>query len=186
MKCMIKENIYTAKEKKVNDDYFTGNVLIREILGESNSAEQEMYHVTFNKGALTTLHFHESDQILIATKGKGVVGSIKGSTVTECEIDDNDITILENEGDTVLIQANKIHFHGAIGEEDFSHIAIRKIYKANATESKIKKADNKWQYDLISEEIGSKDPELIKNKSKQVAAKIQAAIQRKIENNRNL
>ena len=82
MKCMIKENIYTAKEKKVNDDYFTGNVLIREILGESNSAEQEMYHVTFNKGALTTLHFHESDQILIATKGKGVVGSIKGSTVT--------------------------------------------------------------------------------------------------------
>jgi quercetin dioxygenase-like cupin family protein len=185
MKCMIKENIYTAKEKKVNDDYFTGNVLIREILGESNSAEQEMYHVTFNNGALTTLHFHESDQILIATKGKGVVGSIKGSTITECEIDDNDITLLEN-GDTVLIRANKIHFHGAIGKEEFSHIAIRKIYKANVTDSKIKKADNKWQYDLISEEIGSKDPELIKNKSKQVAAKVQMAIQRKIENNRNL
>ena len=186
MKCMKKENIYTAKEKKVNDNYFTGNVLIREILGESNSAEQEMYHVTFNDGALTTLHFHESDQILIATKGKGVVGSIKGSRVTECKIDDNDITILENEGDTVLIQANKIHFHGAMGREDFSHIAIRKMFKANVTDNTIKKADNKWQYDLISEEIGSKDPELIKKTSKQIAAKIQTAIQRKIENNRNL
>ena len=36
----------------------------REILGEDNSAEQEMYQVTFQNGALTTLHFHESDQIL--------------------------------------------------------------------------------------------------------------------------
>ena len=67
---MQKENIYTSEEKKVNENYFTGNVIMREVLGQINSAEQEMYHVTFQNGALTTLHYHESDQILIATKEK--------------------------------------------------------------------------------------------------------------------
>jgi quercetin dioxygenase-like cupin family protein len=57
----------------VNGNYFTGNIIIREILGEDNFADQEMYHVTFQNGALTTLHFHESDQILIATNGKGLL-----------------------------------------------------------------------------------------------------------------
>jgi hypothetical protein len=55
----------------VNGNYFTGNIIIREILGKHNSAEQEMYHVIFQNGALTTLHFLESDQILIATNEKG-------------------------------------------------------------------------------------------------------------------
>ncbi len=65
---MQKYNIYTAKEKNVNSNYFTGKVIIREVIGEVDSAEQEVYHVTFYNGALTTLHYHESDQILIATK----------------------------------------------------------------------------------------------------------------------
>ncbi|HEX6029279.1 MAG TPA: hypothetical protein VFY64_09590, partial [Nitrososphaeraceae archaeon] len=80
---MQKENIHTAKEKKINENYFIGNVVIREILGEGNSAEQEMYHVIFQNGALTTLHYHESDQILIATNGKGVVGLIHGTSITK-------------------------------------------------------------------------------------------------------
>ena len=116
---MQKENIYTAKEKEVNESYFNGNVVIREILGEGNSAEQEMYHVTFHNGALTTLHYHESDQILIATNGKGVVGLIHGTSLMKFEIDDNDIIFFEKEGDTVCIPANTLHFHGAIIVETF-------------------------------------------------------------------
>jgi quercetin dioxygenase-like cupin family protein len=61
-----RENIHNTKEVKVNQNYFTGSVILREVLGEKNSPEQEMYHVTFQNGALTTLHNHESDQILIA------------------------------------------------------------------------------------------------------------------------
>ena len=57
----------------MNGNYFTGNIIIRKILGEDNFAEQEMYHVIFQNGALTTLHFHESDQILIATNEKGLL-----------------------------------------------------------------------------------------------------------------
>ena len=121
---MQKENIHNAKEIKVNENYFTGNVIIREILGQTNSAEQEMYHVTFQNGALTTLHYHESDQILIATKGKGVVGLIKeGISLTKFEIRDIDITFFESEGDTICVPSNKLHFHGAIGGETF-HILL--------------------------------------------------------------
>jgi quercetin dioxygenase-like cupin family protein len=67
-KSLCKRKTYI--QLKINENYFTGNIIISEILGEDNSAEQEMYHVTFQNGALTTLHFHGSDQILIATNGK--------------------------------------------------------------------------------------------------------------------
>ena len=179
---MQKENIHTAKEKKINENYFTGNVVIREILGEGNSAEQEMYHVIFQNGALTTLHYHESDQILIATNGKGVVGLIHGTSITKFEIDDNDMTFFEKEGDTVCIPANTLHFHGAINEETFSHIAIMTKFKINGENARkyIKQAENKWQYDLISEEIGNKDPEDIKRVEKEIAEKIQIAISKKL------
>jgi quercetin dioxygenase-like cupin family protein len=179
---MQKENIHTAKEKKLNENYFTGNVIIREILGEDNSAEQEMYHVTFQNGALTTLHFHGSDQILIATNGKGVVGLIQGTSVTKFEIDDNDMILLEKEGDTVCIPANKIHFHGATNGDTFSHIAIMKKFKTNGADvaGSIKRAENKWEYDLISEEVGNKDPQGIKRVAKEIAEKIQVAISKKL------
>ncbi|HKG87113.1 MAG TPA: cupin domain-containing protein [Nitrososphaeraceae archaeon] len=180
---MQKENIHTAKEKKINETYFTGNVVIREILGEGNSAEQEMYHVIFQNGALTTLHYHESDQILIATNGKGVVGLIHGSSLTKFEIDDdNDMIFFKKEGDTVCIPANTLHFHGAIIGETFSHIAIMKKFKINGENAgrAIKKAENKWEYDLISEEIGNKDPESIKRIAKEIAEKIQIAISKKL------
>ena len=173
---MKKENIYTAKEKTVDKNYFTGNVLIREVFGQSNSAEQEMYHVTFQNGALTTLHCHESDQILIATKGKGVVGLITGTMVTKFKIDDIDITFLEKDGDAVCIPANKIHFHGAASKEEFSHIAIRKMYKVNGIKGEITKAENRWEYDLISEETGIRDPGMIKKRGKELAKKIEKAI----------
>jgi quercetin dioxygenase-like cupin family protein len=179
---MQKENIYRAKEKEVNENYFNGNVVIREILGEGISAEQEMFHVTFYNGALTTLHYHESDQILIATNGKGVVGIIQGSSITKFEINDNDVILLEKEGDTVCIPANKLHFHGAVAGETFSHIAIRKKFKTNGINDaeSLKRAENKWEYDLISEEIGNSDPEGIKRVAKEIVQKIQNTISKKL------
>jgi quercetin dioxygenase-like cupin family protein len=146
-----------------------------------------MYYVTFQSGALTTIHYHESDQILIVTKGKGVVGLIKGDDLTKFRIDDNNIIFLEKEGDTVCIPANRLHFHGAMRGENFSHIAIRKMYKlnnngANGNDTNIKKADNKWEYDLISEQIRNNDPQAIERITKEIAKKIQNAISQKLEN----
>jgi quercetin dioxygenase-like cupin family protein len=149
---MQKYNIHTAIEKNVNTNYFTGRVTIREVLAEGNSTEQEMYHVTFHNGALTTLHFHESDQILIATYGKGVTGLMKGGNVLRSEVDMDSITFL-NEWDTVCIPANIIHFHGALAGEDLSHIAIMKRYRSDRAEKDIfKRSATKWEYDLLQQE----------------------------------
>jgi quercetin dioxygenase-like cupin family protein len=180
---MQSENIYTSKEKKVNEAYFTGNVTIREVLSEANSAEQEMYHVTFHNGARTTLHSHESDQILIATRGRGVIGLINGNSINEFIIEDDDILFLEKEGDTVCIPNNKLHFHGAIRKgEDFSHIAIRKLHKTDPTTGSIKRAENKWEYDLIPEETGVRDPEAINRIADEISRRIQTAISQRLQN----
>lgn len=180
---MQKYNIHTAKEKNVNSNYFTGKVIIREILSEGNSPEQEMYHVTFYNGALTSLHYHESDQILIATKGEGVVGLVEGSSVLKSEVDINSITFL-NEGDTVRIPSNIIHFHGALKGQDFSHIAIMKMYKLNKEEkSMLERAVTKWEYDLLSQEIHNEKetPEkVIMTAQEEIQAKIQMAISKKL------
>jgi quercetin dioxygenase-like cupin family protein len=180
---MQKYNIYTAKEKNVNSNYFTGKVIIREVIGEVNSAEQEVYHVTFYNGALTTLHYHESDQILIATKGRGVVGMVEGSRILKSEVDVNSITFL-NEGDTVCIPANIIHFHGALNGEDLSHIAIMKMYKLNRDEkSMLKRSATKWEYDLLREENQNEKKTAersINTAQREIRERVQMAISRKL------
>jgi quercetin dioxygenase-like cupin family protein len=177
-----KYNIYSAKTKNVNSSYFTGSVVIKEVLGEGNSGEQEMYHVTFHNGALTTAHYHESDQILIATNGEGVVGLMKeGISIGKSQVDNNSIFFLK-EGDTVCIPAYKLHFHGAIRGKNFSHIAIMKMYKSNKEQER---AITKWQYDLMRQDIRNKEeknPEgVIKTMAKGIGAKIQIAILQKLK-----
>ena len=83
MSVVQKYNIHTAKEKNVNSNYFTGKVKIREILSEENSPEQEMYHVTFYNGALTSLHYHESDQIFIANQRKRGCRACRGEAACQ-------------------------------------------------------------------------------------------------------
>jgi hypothetical protein len=103
-------------------------------------------NVTFQNGARTALDSHESDQILILTQVRGVIGLINGNSIREFKIEDNDILLLENIGDTVCIPSNKLHFHGAIRKgEDFSHIAIRKLYEVDKSTRSVTKAENKWE-----------------------------------------
>ena len=56
---MDKRNFYTCKKRNVNPDYFTGNVVIKEVYDEKNSKEQEVYFVEFQNGSLTTIHYHD-------------------------------------------------------------------------------------------------------------------------------
>jgi hypothetical protein len=41
--------------------------------------------------------------------------------------------------------------------------------RANGSDTNITKADNKWEYDLISEEIGNNDPQAIEKITKEIA-----------------
>ena len=79
-----------ALRRKSIPDYFNGSVVIREVYNGDNSQDQELYFVEFLNGALTTMHFHETEQILIPVYGKGVVGELKENSISNFEIDDID------------------------------------------------------------------------------------------------
>jgi quercetin dioxygenase-like cupin family protein len=162
-----KKNIYTTDEKQPQGeqpDFYTnkfiGNFEIRRIFNESDSKEQEMYYVTFKNGAMTKIHTHESEQILIATTtsssensnnqsdvGRGFVVIMEkgGDTVGD---DDPKFSIsrtifLDRIGDTVCIPPNVLHCHGSANKaQDFSHIAIRR----STLDSK-QQAKTLWEYD---------------------------------------
>jgi quercetin dioxygenase-like cupin family protein len=161
-----KKNIYKTDEKQPQgeqSDFYTnkfiGNFEIRRILNESDSKEQEMYHVTFKDGGMTKIHTHESEQILIATTsssensnrsdvGRGFVVIIEkvgnGARNKHPKFHISKTIFLDKIGDTVCIPPNVLHCHGSRNkEQDFSHIAIRR----STLDSK-QQAKTLWEYDI--------------------------------------
>jgi quercetin dioxygenase-like cupin family protein len=170
------QNIYNSQVKKVDQSYFRGNVVLQQILGEENSKELEIYHVSFKNGATTTVHYHETDQVLIATKGCGIAGIINADSIANFEIDDIETVPLNKEGDVVQIPAFKMHFHGAASKEEFSHIAIRQMYFLDNSTKKIRRAENKWENDIILEKFGDLDSSSRREISDKIGLKIENAI----------
>lgn len=125
---MRKENINRAQVDKnliqKTKNYFVGNVVIKDITKKIKSKENKVYHVLFKKGAKTKLHHHQAGQILIPTNGIGVLvtydrlkrsDGIKIKKIQETRL---------AKGDVVYIPKGRLHWHGAVGSTDFSHIAI--------------------------------------------------------------
>ena len=88
------------------------------------------YFVTFHDGARTRLHYHESDQILIAYKGEGfveIVRRIEEVSDGKFSFEVEDYTEFKD-GEAVIVPAGKLHWHGAKkgSKETFSHIAVLK------------------------------------------------------------
>jgi len=130
---MQKKSIVSTKDesREKYKDKFTGDFQIKSILDKDDSSEQEMYYVTFKSGCKTRPHIHASDQILIATEGKGVVVFAKRILIEPDEITKTEIeiekTVMMEKGDVICIPAFMLHWHGSIDKkEDFAHIAIRK------------------------------------------------------------
>ena len=89
---------------------FTGkDVTVQPLIPEGG--DYNMSIVNFGKGIRNKFHTHESDQILIVTKGKGIVAT---------EQEQRDVTV----GDVILFPAGETHWHGATEDSDFSHIYI--------------------------------------------------------------
>ncbi|MDQ4073911.1 MAG: hypothetical protein M3162_06355 [Thermoproteota archaeon] len=152
---MIRKDLFYCDEKKVPSDYFIGNVVIREAYNEANSDDQELYFVEFLNGAFTSLHSHESEQFLIPTYGKGFVGEIQKENVLDIGPNDVDIQLLEV-GQIVSIPSNKLHFHGAIPKQNFSHIAFRKMFSYNFSgdnEKNLYHTQTKWLSDLLAKQL---------------------------------
>lgn len=124
---MRKSNIYTSgNRRKINPNWFTNSVHMKDISSTIKSTEQDIYHVYFERGARTKLHSHNGNQILIATKGKGSLVMYKksGNKKTSFAIKKT-TTIPLNPGDIVYIPKNTLHTHGSTNKNRiFSHIAI--------------------------------------------------------------
>jgi quercetin dioxygenase-like cupin family protein len=174
-----KKNLYACSEKKVNSGYFNGTVVIREVYNGDNSQDQELYFVEFSNGALTTMHFHETEQILIPVYGKGVVGELRENSISNFEIDDIDLNYLDI-GEIVSIPSNTLHFHGALPKQNFTHVAFRKLfdYECKNDVKSPYPTQTKWVSDFIGDELGSADPETIKNELGTISDKVNQSIRR--------
>lgn len=143
---MSKENIFFSQKKDINKDYFRGEVVMLEVLNKNNSIEYEMYHVLFKKGALTTLHYHETEQILIGTKGKGILCFFESNFIEN--ISATEKTIVLDEGDVASIPPFIWHFHGSL-KDDFAHVAFRNRYRIDSNGNK-QQANNLWEKDFLN------------------------------------
>jgi quercetin dioxygenase-like cupin family protein len=111
--------------------YFDGSVEIRKMITEALTKDFETFLVAFQDGARTKLHYHETDQVLIATEGSGIVAI---QTDVKLEQENKAIVKLDEihkmtEGDFVCVPAYKWHWHGAERGSKFSHLQIKKSGK---------------------------------------------------------
>ena len=133
---MKKSNIYgSGDQRKVNPEWFTNKTWMKVLSEKIKSKDQDIYHVHFENGSKTKLHFHNGNQVLIGIKGKGRLEIFKryGSNKKEFKIKSIEKINL-NEGDIVHIPAKTLHTHGSIDKKkEFSHIAINILPKKNST-----------------------------------------------------
>ncbi len=90
---------------------FTGSVIIQPIIGKELSKNIVIAKVTFGPGVRNKFHSHSSEQILIVTKGKGIVATEKEQKAVVV-------------GDVIFIPAGEKHWHGAVEGYKFSHLYI--------------------------------------------------------------
>jgi len=134
---MKKSNIYSSGDKrKINPNWFTDKVHMKDISSKIKSKEQDIYHVYFENGAKTKMHMHDGNQILIVTKGIGSLETFRkyGRNITNFKIKRIEKINLK-EGDIVYISSNTLHIHGSSNKKMFSHIAIN-IFPSKNSEYK--------------------------------------------------
>ena len=175
-----KKNLYYSNEKKVNPYYFDGEVIIREIYNESNSNDQEVYFVEFARGVLTTIHFHETEQLLVPLYGNGVIGEIdfnESKSLVDSTFENLNIKSL-NVGEIVSIKPNILHFHGAAPSQNFSHMAFRKMFetKPGSGNTELVHTQTIWGYEMIAKALGSEDQSQILNELDRISEKIRSSV----------
>jgi len=173
---MIQKNLYDSQIREVNPSYFDGKVIMREVFNESNSQDQEAYFVEFVNGSLTTVHYHESEQVLIPVSGNGLIAEfiLKPSTVlTDLCWEEVNIKYLKT-GEIVIVRPRVLHVHGAIPGQNFSHIAIRKMYnqKIEGNELISTRSQTIWAFDIIQKLFDTKEPLIVMDKLSKISSKV--------------
>ena len=143
-KFLIKQNLYNIRpDKRLTKSkrrYFTGPASLTDLTKIISIKQHKIYNVLFKNVSRTKLHYHQGDQSLIVTGGRGRLVTytrISGNMKKKLKIKKKEDLPL-SKGDIVFIQAGRLHWHGCIGSKDFSHLAI------NLATSRGKEAKTVW------------------------------------------
>jgi quercetin dioxygenase-like cupin family protein len=94
-------------------EWFAGRVYIDGIAPASEGSRLRAYRVHFSPGARTAWHAHPCGQVLHVTDGVGLVQR-RGGPVQEIRA-----------GDTVRVDPDEDHWHGADASHFMTHLAIQ-------------------------------------------------------------
>ena len=100
-----------VKKEPHSGKLFTGTVTMLPIVGKELSKNLVLTKVNFGPGVRNKFHSHSGEQILIVTKGKGIVATEKEKKTVVV-------------GDIIFIPPGEKHWHGAAGGSKFSHLYI--------------------------------------------------------------
>ena len=126
--------------------YFVGDAWLSDISVKLQIQGEKAYLANFNNGARTKVHYHQGGQILVVTRGQGMLVIYKKSNITKdiVKIQKLSQTSL-GEGDVAFIPKNTLHWHGALKGKKFAHIAL------NIFTEKAKEAETIWyESDFVS------------------------------------
>ncbi len=107
--------IKAVKKQHLHKPLFTGGVVRQSPVTDDKGSDLSIDYVHFTKGVRNKLHSHENDQVLIVTRGRGIVAT-EGH---EYEVE---------EGDVIWTPAGQPHYHGAAPDSDFTHISVTRSH----------------------------------------------------------
>ena len=127
---IIKSN--SRPTRKASSEYFTGTVWQDPIIEAAKPARVRALKVAFEPGARTAWHTHPLGQTLYIINGTGLVGLR------------NEAPQLIKAGDTVWIQPEEEHWHGASATNSMMHIAIQEALNGSVAKWLEKVSDDQY------------------------------------------
>ncbi|HZS73618.1 MAG TPA: cupin domain-containing protein [Candidatus Nitrosotalea sp.] len=139
----LKSDSALVKSKK---KYFAGDAWLNDISLKLKIQGQKAYLANFNNGARTKVHYHQGGQILVVTRGKGMLVIYKKADINKNRVSIRKLSQTSlGPGDVVYIPKNTLHWHGAMKGKNFVHIAL------NIFTEKAKEAQTIWyESDFVS------------------------------------
>ncbi len=104
-------HLNNVKPTKNGSPLFTGDVAMQLPFADVDAADISITYVHFPEGVRNKFHTHSTDQVLIVTKGKGIVATKEKEEYV-------------SEGDIIWVPKGETHWHGAGSDGDFTHISV--------------------------------------------------------------
>ena len=119
--------------------YFVGDAWLSDISVKLKVKGEKTYLANFSNGARTKVHYHQGGQILVVTKGTGMLVIYKKTNINNDKVRIKKLSQSSlTKGDVVFIPKNILHWHGAVKRKNFAHIAL------NIFTEKAKEAQTIW------------------------------------------